>query len=360
MKAIYLLPLLPSLLLLGGCDDSDPEVCRYYVQQDLDTGNYSSAITRIEDEKCQDTYPGNEYLVDLGTAYLGKSGFTLPKIMGSMLEDENNANEDQFETFAEDMTTSFTDDTLNDLTHSRGAFTRYLGDRECKDIVDPSSTQNGICLLTGFVDILKTTVAIDSLAGGDIGSWTDDEPTNDGEMLRSTCALQYANDHKNDSQVTIPYSKCSKDASVDASLFVTFTAADGTTKDYNSLSVSSQGKTSYFLESEKFGSTVFTKGFCRDDYSACEDPAVQGCYVCPSSQSPDDPMIKDFVLDSLNKGFDNIEKIILDNAASDDDELKESINDFRSEIKSGGCEQTPAGEDCFTVDDIIDYLNKKQ
>ena len=57
--------------------------------------------------------------------------------------------------------------------------------------------------------------------------------------------------------------------------------------------------------------------------------------------------------------FDNIETLIENAGGEDSDELQESIDDFKLEIKAEGCEQIPEGEDCFTMDDIIDYLNKQ-
>lgn len=359
MKATYLSALLPSLLLLVGCNDAETEVCRYYVQQDLDSGNYLSAIERIDDVSCQATYPENEFLVDLGGAYLGKAGLTLPKVMSAMIDDSNNASNDQFSTFVGEVTNLASNSALLDLTNSRDAFIDYLGGLQCKDIAYPSSTQDGICLLIGFVDILKTTMAIDAMTDGNVSDWINDKEGNNPAMLRSTCALQYSYDHKNDSEFTIPYSKCKQGVSVDNAEFVTFTASDNTTKNYNSLTVSYQGGAGYFLESEAIGSTIFTKDYCQADYSSCDIPSAPGCYACPINQGDDDLNIQDFVLNALNSGFDNIETIIENAGLEDSDELQESIDDFKVEIKPEGCDQIPEGEDCFTLSDIIDYLNKE-
>ncbi len=359
MKATYLSALLPGLLLLGGCNDAETEVCRYYVQQDLDSGNYLSAIERIEDASCQADYPENEFFVDLGSAYLGKTGLTLPTVMSAMIDDTDNASNDQFSIFVEEVANSASNSALLDLRNSHNAFINYLGGQRCIDIVEPTSTQDGICLVIGFVDILKTTMAIDAMTEGNVSDWINDTEGNNPAMIRSTCALQYSYDHKNDSEFTIPYLKCKEGVSVDNSEFVTFTASDNTTKDYNSLTVSYQGEAGYFLESEAIGSTIFSKDYCQADYSACADPSVQGCYACPVNKGVEDLNIQDFVLDSLNSGFDNIETLIENAGGEDSDELQESIDDFKLEIKAEGCEQIPEGEDCFTMDDIIDYLNKQ-
>jgi len=358
MKAFYLSALLP-LLLISGCNDAETQACRYYVQQDLDSANYLSAIDRIEDPNCQDTYPENDFLVDLGTAYLGKAGLTLLEVIRSVIDDTNDENNNQFSAFVGEVTNLSSDSAMVDLTNSQTAFTSYLDGMHCKDITSPSSTQNGICLLIGFVDILKVAMAIDAMTASDVSGWINNAEGNNPAMLRSTCALQYSYDHKNDSGFTVPYSKCSEGVSIEDTEFVTFIAQDNTTKDYNSLMVFYEGEAGYFMESEAAGSTVFTKNYCQTDYSACDDPSVSGCYACPINKGIGEFNIADFVVNSLNSGFAIIETIIENSGGEDSKELQESIDDFKSEIKIGGCELIPEGEDCFTIDEIISYLNKE-
>ena len=350
--------MLTFLSLPAGCEYAESEVCRYYVQQELDSANYQSAIELLDDINCQATYPQNEFYVDLGAAYLGKAGLTLPKVMSAMIEKSDDASSNQFATFIKEITNSASDTSLIDLANSRSAFTNYLDGQECKDLVDPSSTEDDVCLLTAFVDIVKTTIAVNSMTDGNINDWINDAEGNNPAMLRSTCALKYSYDHKYDSEFTIPYMKCEEGVSVDNSEFVTFTASDNTTQDYNSLTVSYLGENGYFLESEEVGSTIFTKGYCQIDYAACDDASVQGCFACPDNQGAEALILKEFVLDSLNNSFDNIETLITNVGSDNDDELKQAVNYFEHEIKSNGCEQITEGEDCFSMDDVINYLNK--
>ena len=358
MKTTYLLALLPSLLLLNGCEDAQTEVCRYYVQQDLDSANYDSAIKRLEDTSCQQTYPENEFYVDLGTAYIGKSGLTLPQIMSSMIEDEN-GNNDQFATFIKEIVDSASESALQNLANSRDSFDSYLQGIQCKDIPSPTDTQKGICLLTGFVDILKTTLAINEMTGDNINEWVENSDGENPAMLRASCALQYSYDHKFDVEFTTPYDKCLKGTTIDDVEFITFTASDNTTKDYNNLAINYQDEIEYFLESEELGSTIFTKNYCQIDYQSCDDPSIDGCFACPLEQAATDLNIQDYLLDALNSGFDNIQTLITNANVDDGDELQESINEFKEEIKPGGCDQVTQGENCFTMEDIINYLNKE-
>lgn len=365
MKINNLIALFAVLLLLNGCNsDAQTDACRYYVQQDLDETNYDSAIKRLDNLSCQQTYPENEFYVDLGTAYIGKSGLTLPQIISAMIKDENNEdnedNEDnKFAYFIKKITDSATDSALQNLDDSSHSFDRYLQETKCKNITAPTNTEKGICLLKGVVDILKTTLAVYEMSGGKVDEWIEKSDGKNPYMLRASCALKYAFDHKYDSEFLTPYNKCSKGTEIDSIEFVTFTASDNTTKDYNSLAVSFQGDIDYFLESETQGTTIFTKNYCLIDYQSCDNPSIDGCFACPLEQKETDLNTQDYLLNALNSGFDNIQTLITNAGVDNSDELQTSLNEFKEEIKPGGCEQVAQGEDCFTMDDILNYLNKE-
>lgn len=144
MKPVHLLALLPVALFINGCNDTESEVCRYYVQNDLDNGNFESAINRLADKNCQDTYPENEYLVDLSSAYLGKSGLPLPVIMRAMIEDKNATEDLTFESFVSEITQSATSSVLTDLDTSRTSLNDYLNNNSCKSIENPTSAQETV------------------------------------------------------------------------------------------------------------------------------------------------------------------------------------------------------------------------
>jgi len=358
MKPAYLLALLPAALLLNGCDDAESEVCRYYIQNDLDNGNFASAINRLADTSCRETYPENEYSVDFSSAHLGKAGMPLPVIIRAMIEDEDATESLSFKSFVTEITQSATSSALLDLNLSRSALNDYLNDNSCKVIENPTSAEETVCLITGFIDVLKVAMAIDALAGGDAASWANNDNGDNPTMLRSNCALKYSYEHKNDENFSTPFSECKSGVSVDNSEEIMFTAKDGSEKTYNYLTVSYDGKSDYFLESTTLGSTIFTKDYCQIDYTVCNDIELDGCYTCPLSQSVVDLNTQDYLLDSLNSGFDSIEAVIQSSEQDEEANIQESIDDFRLEIKPGGCSSVPEGEDCFSMDNIIDYLNK--
>lgn len=358
MKKAFLVALIPAALLLSGCDDEAPEVCRYYIQNDIDKAQFQSAIDRLSDEDCQATYPDDEYLIDLSSAYLGKAGLALPVILRAMIEDEDSSDELTFQSFVTDITDSAEPSVLSDLNLSRSALEQYLDYNSCKSIESPNSAEETVCLITGFIDVLKTTMAIDVMTGGDVASWSDDSIDENPAMLRSSCALKYSYEHKFDEDFSTPYERCEDGVTIDESESVTFISDSGTTKTYNHLTITFEGESEYFLESTEVGSTVFTQEYCAVDYAVCSDVEAEGCYSCPMSQE-EDLTTKDYLLDALNNGFDSIESVIANSNEDEDGDIQQSIDDFKLEIKSEGCSAVPEGEDCFTMDDIIDYLNNK-
>lgn len=357
MKAAYLLALIPATLLISGCEESEDEMCRYYIQNDLDKGNFESALERLADQSCQNTYPGNEHLIDLSSAYLGRSGLPLPVIMRAMISGSDTAEELTFESFVGDIANSATPTVLTDLDLSRSALDDYLEAKSCETIESPTNAENTVCLITGFIDVLKATIAIDTLTGGDVAAWANDANGDNPAMLRSTCALKYSFEHKNDENFSTPYNGCEAGVSIDSSQEVTFIAANGSEKTYNHLTISFNGEPGYFLESTTIGSTIFTNDYCTVDYAMCDDVEQNTCYTCPLSQGEEDLNIKDYLLEALNNGFDSIETVIQNSGDANDADVQQSIDDFKLEIKSEGCSATPEGEDCFTMDDIINYLN---
>ena len=357
MKTAYLFALIPATLLINGCNEAESELCRYYIQNDLDNGKFDSAITRLEDESCQSTYPENEYLIDMSSAYLGKSGMTLPVLLRAMIEDDNSTEELTFDSFVAEITEAATTTALSDLAISRSALEDYLNTESCKSIEFPTSAQETVCLITGFIDVLKTTMAIDALTGGNVAAWAENDSGDNPAMLRSTCALKYSFEHKTDINFSTPYNNCETGVTVDNSEPVTFITDNGNKKNYNSLTISYQGESEYFLESTTLGSTIFTKNYCELNYKVCNDVNLTTCYACPLSQDVEDLNTKDYLLDALNNGFDSIEAVINNSISDENNDVQQSIEDFKLEIKSEGCSAVPKGEDCFTMDDIINYLN---
>jgi len=361
--------MIASLLLVAACDDQSEEAssCRYYIQQDLDKQDYDSALARLTDETCQDTYPDNEYLVDQASAYLGKAGFTFTDILGAALEGSENEGEDS------DALTSFTsaignltsDESIANLALAQNKYEAYLG-QSCNDLGSNKTTsEDGICLVQGVLSLSQTAIALDFLAG------SNGELTEDNEALDlSACALSYS--------VTGDDSNCPSGTSVTNSTPVTFSySGDLPDQTYTQLEVVGGGNTEYFLQtntSETIESIVFTDGYCTNDFSLSvdtfDDIPSDGTvyYACPS-QSGTDQSVNDFVVTALNDAIKNIESLVDTFGASEEEanDIQEAIDDFKADII--GCDLdspfgpeacTPEQQDQFDEDfeiaDIIDYL----
>jgi len=361
--------MIASSLLISACDDQSTEAssCRYYIQQDLDEQDYDSALSRLSDQTCQETYPDDEYLVDRASAYLGKAGFTFTDILGAALEGSENENEDSdaLTTFTSSIGDLTDDESIANLQLAQADYETYLG-QSCNDLGNnKTTTEDGICLVQGVLSLSQTAIALDFLAGD------DGELTGDNESIDlSACALTYS--------VTRSDTSCPSGTTVVATTPVTFDyPGDITDQDYTQLEVSDGVNTDYFLETttgESSESIVFTDGYCTNDFSSTVDTFADipndgtTYYACPS-QSGDDQSVNDFVVTALNDAINNIESLVDTLGASDEDvdDIQEAINDFKADII--GCDpdasfgtdvctttQQAQFDEDFEIADIIDYL----
>jgi len=364
-----LLTVITSLFLLSACED-EASSCRYYIQQDLDNQDYDSALTRLSDETCQDTYPDNEYLVDQASAYLGKAGFTFTDILGAALEGSENEEEgeesDALTTFTSSIGDLKNEESIAYLKKAQSDYEAYLG-QSCNDLgSNKTTTEDGICLVQGVISLSQTAIALDFLAG------SNGELTEDNEALDlSACALSYS--------ITGDNSNCPSGTSVTTpTTDVTFSySGDLPDQTYTQLEVVGGGSTEYFLQTntgEAIESIVFTDGYCTNDFSLSvdtfDDIPSDGTvyYACPS-QSGTDQSVNDFVVTALNDAIKNIESLVDTFGASEEEanDIQEAIDDFKADII--GCdpdaafgdevcssEQQDQFDEDFEIADIIDYL----
>lgn len=362
MRSLLALSVASSLTLLTGCgDESADSNCRFYIQQDLDNQNFDSAIARIESTSCQNTYLDDDYLIDLGYAFLGKSGYSQTKILAAALAEDDTSGTSTFTTFTNEIAELKNDDSFEYLKKAEEGFEEYLGNK-CTSISDKTPSEEGICLIQGIVDLTKAALAIDFLAG-DLG-------VEDSETLDlSICALQYTLNYP----ATLPYDCGDAEVTVTEEVIFTIPNDDETaeivTKTFENITITDGTYTENFLQTIPdvgISSIVFTDGYCTTDFVDCGkgddlvsdiDGAV--CYVCPS-QNAEDETVNDFVVDALNDGLDNVDDLIDGIVIGDDTDLQESIEEFKEEI--GNCDASGANactDDDFTLEDIIDYLDSQ-
>jgi hypothetical protein len=330
-------------------------------------------------------------------AYLGKAGTSMTDIMAAMLdeEDSDGGDSDGFGAFIESMAGIQSDTALSDLSKAKEAFNDYtdvqanLNDgTACSDETTVDSSEiGGVCLISGFVDVVKTTTAFDAIAGGQIDAWindTQEEGKVEGTLTtmdHSACALDYAIDGTGDSActVTVTVDNVDSDISIAQSTSsIQFGPSTASPKDYTLLTLTSgtgdtENITYHLLKGTGVPyTTAFTTDFCDVNYQniASEADIANNIYPCPTTRADEDLTIEEFVVDAFNDGIDSIVAVVNASGLIDEDELgeesdiEEAVNDFKTEICkiSNGDDATACSADSienFTIEisDIIAFIN---
>jgi len=355
MKLIVIM--LGGLLLYGcGSESSESETCRYYIQQDLDNENYDSALIRLQDSTCQSTYSQEDYLVDEGTAYFGRSGFTLPKVMAALIVEDTEKETESFQIFMETLSTHTNNFTEFDLQNSYNSFKQFLNNQSCFETSELNAIEKNVCLEIGFIQFIRVMIAIKYLSGGDIEGWLTQ---NNEKLIPSNCALKYSVVRSADPTLTLPYENCYENAMVEFSDPIQFKRGDQDSQNYNLLSVLYENKTSYFLEDEAKGSIVVTQDYCQTDYSVCSASSDADCYPCPFIIDTESASLDEYLPESLNGAINTIRAIAKNTSPDERSKMEESLSKFKEEIKPEGCSEIAVDESCLSLDDILDYMNAK-
>jgi hypothetical protein len=354
-KTLLSVAILSTGLGLVGCNEVDQngELCSYYVKQDMNAKNFDSALSRLETQSCQESYPADGYMVDKGTAYMGRAGTSLPDIMFSLMDsnDEGSEQNGSFQTFVNSMTSTQSATALTDLKLANHVLSEYLvgtGDDE----------RLGVRLINSMVSMAQTTSAIYNLLGGELDSWFDDKSdiTDTSEanykLERATCALEIINligtqETCNDTDVITSYSGPGSVTFNDGSTYSTYTVTD-----VNAVEEMFLAGTPAFM--------VMTEGFCDVNYATGTEGAA-GIYPCPLNRGNGDELgMEDYLLDTLKDGIANIESVV-DNLPSVSEEDKadilDSIDEFKTEILAESSKTDIAN---IEIEDLLAYLNKSE
>ncbi|ORT48534.1 hypothetical protein ST37_17340 [Vibrio sp. qd031] len=328
---------------LVGCNEVDQngELCRYYVKQDLSTQNFNSALTRLDSQSCQDSYPNGDYMVDQGAAYMGRAGSSLIDIIDAT----TNENTEGFSSFVSSMQQSKTDTTLVDLQSAAQVFNQYITMHESANV--SNTTIDSVRLFNGFTNVVKTSTAIDSLLNGNLDAWIDSDNNPDDKTVdRASCALEYI-------YQTNSSSSCD-DLETTETANISFD--DGSS--YTLLTVTDPAPSFEFDQyligtlADENDSMVMTDGYCFSDYSPAEKGDVTS-YPCPVNKGVgDDLNMEEFLVGAINEGFDSILAVVDSSGQDEDGDIRKSIIEFKEEIASGLGEN-----DEITLDHIIQYLN---
>ncbi len=340
------------VMLLSGCGGE--ETCRFDMQVSLDKGEFERVVDRLEnDASCRAEYGGDDYMVDLGVAYMGKAGLGVTDIIVAASESSESGSSATFGTFVNTVGASRSDSALQDLDRAVTNFEGYLAGTECNSTT-LTSGQKDVCLYQGLSDTMSAAVTFDYLTD-DIDSWVEQNASaendvnangNPDDLDASACALQLA---------VLDNGVCAENVTATHESNVTF--SNGRSYGFVDVDV-----TDGALAVERFfhlmtlvdpKSTVITEGYCTTDFVYAADinatpDTNASLYPCPVDQS-DDPAnelsVADLLVSTLNDGLDTILALV-----GGDEQLQADITAFVTEISPD--------DGNITITEILDYLNQ--
>ncbi len=349
-KTLLSVTILSTGLGLAGCNDADQngELCAYYVQKDMNARDFDSAISRLETQSCQDSYPNNTHLIDLGTAYMGRAGTSMPDIMAALMDSGESENDDSFQSFTSSLTDSQSGSALTDLKMANDTLVSFTDNATSSE-----NTVTGVKLISSLVSLAQTTSALNNLLGGNLDSWINSDG-NDLSLERSTCAIELINP-------SVAPDTCIDPLVIDSGN----TAASGTISftdaTYGKVVVTdTNGVAQTFLANTTLNLMVMTDGYCDANYQnfyAANEVAPSGLYPCPVNKGGEELYMEEYLLETLKAGVNNITDVINSIDSLDAEEkadVIESVEEFEAEIAVNG-----GSIDTLTIDELLDYLNKE-
>jgi len=336
--------IIAATLMFSACGSGGDGESALETQQLLDNGNFSAVIAKLENSASTQS----DYLA-LASAYMGKAGFSLSSIVGSVLASSNSNESSSFSSYVTTSNTNSNNQSLDDLNTAVSYYQKVVKNK-CLDInVTKNSAEKDICLYIGLSKVSQTAVAISYIVG-DINVLSDTTNGTDNKLTTSTCAMEYAVRGTSNA-------KCSFSSESN----VTFTTSN---KVYGDINITANGETFEYLITPASGalrSTTITNGFCTldafttriSDKNASSFNAAT-FHACPLNENnvTNDTTTADILVNALNDGVNSI-----GSAVSAD--VKAEIDKFKNDVlKSNGRSSTDANT-TIAIDDIIAYLNQQ-
>jgi len=333
LKNVLVTSLAAFTLLMSGCGGDSAGESRLETQQMLDNGDFEGVIAKLESSATTDS----DYLA-LGSAYMGKAGFSLSDIVSAFATSTSS----EGEAFANYTKTIIGDSpsptSYSDLDKATVNYTKVIGDA-CTTSKYLSVSEKDVCLYVGLALTTQAATTIDLLTS-DLTSFGTGET--DAKLMASACAMQYVVDPaKVDSGCTvIPKSD------------VTFLESQ---KTYGRIDILVNGEANDFLLTNNNTSTVLTVGYCpNDDFSLRSDEKKLNYYPCPMNTTinSEDVTTAGALVDTLNNGLDLVENV-------GPEEMQGDVDEFKCDLLGGyyngsSCSQSGS----ITEQVVIDYLNK--
>jgi hypothetical protein len=336
IKKILATSLVVSSLIFSGCGGNSEGEDALATQQMLDNGDFIGVIAKLESRASSPS----DYLT-LAAAYMGKAGFSISSIIGTVAASADSTDSSAFSKYIESSKNKSNSKSLNDLDTAVSWYQKVISQKCSNKDANLTGAESDICLYVGLSKVSQTAVAIGYIAD-DVSVLTDGNTQTDNKLTASTCAMQYANgslDPKctaviKDNNLTFTNHRSYEE--------VTFTVNG---EAFDSLITFATPK-----------STAITNGFCKIDFSGqvSTNPNDPAFHVCPVNQSSD-PVAKDMtteeiIVKALNEGTDSVGVAVSDDVKKDIDKFKQDLIKLR----------TPADANTtIVVQDVINYLNDK-
>ena len=334
LKKVGISSLWALTLVMSGCGSSTGE-SQLEIQQMLDKRYFTGVISKVESS----AQSKDDYLT-LGSAYMGKAGFTLSDVIGAFATSDSTQ---QGDAFANYVTTVVGEDpsptAFSDLEKANLYYTKVVSDYCTSKTKVLSSSEEDICLYIGLALTTKAATTI-NLLSDNIGTFGTGEV--DTKLQASACALQY----------TIDATQVSSQCTVTSKSNVTF---EESKKTYGRIDVYVNGESNEFLLTNNNRETLLTVGFCpNDDFSKREDEKQSNYYPCPVNETAgsEDVTTGSVLVTTLNDGLDVVKNVA-------PAEMQESVEEFKCDLIDGHYNgQSCSKNSTITKQIVIDYLNK--
>jgi len=370
-KKMIATSMVAASLFFAGCGE-DSTTCRFDVQDAIDSGNFDTAISKLDGE-CAAAFSASDRYFNLATAYMGKAGFGAIDVVNMVL-DSGNTNNDAFSSLMRSVNGQRNDQSLALLNKAQTYFLLSADPQATAATVTPAvcdtnttdSRIENACFYVGFNQTFQATTTITYLTN-DVDTLVDAVNSGNAGVATTPLDMQASLDALAWATGTSPLPNGStitpSDVNISGSMYkhliVDINDTNSVTHTFYRLADATAPSAA--------SSTVITDGYCDADgnRTAClgiEDnttgeiitanlPTTYSCYACPvvidgnNTQS-----IAGLLVDTLNGGTDVLASV------SNDADIQSSIDEFIQNIT--GDSNATAGDVNITIDQILNYLNK--
>ena len=334
MKKVLLSSLSAFVLLMSGCGGDSEGENYLALQKMLDKKDFVGVIDKLP----KDSADADVNLM-LGSAYMGKAGFTISNVISAFASSDSIGAGDAFSNYTKTIIgDNPSPNAFSDLSQASVYFTKVVNDACVSGKILSTSEQN-VCLYMGLTLTTKAAETINLLTDN-LSKLSTGEV--DPKLKASVCAMQY----------TTAASKVDAECTLSPKGDVTFTQSQ---KTYGVLEITVNGEANDFLLTKNSPSTTLTVGYCpNNDFTARTTQKVPGYYPCPLNEDRNskDTTTASVLVDTLNDGLGIVKTVAPSDVQSNVDEFKCDLID--GSFNGSSCSKTGK----ITEQVVIDFLNR--